>query len=198
MPTENELKFVLKLDDSIQYQAMEMACETLKIRQGYLDAGNDLTVRVREQLSREGVVCYFLQVKTIIKDSGRQIEVSAPINERDFEDFWEKTKARITKIRYIVKTKTHDFHKDDEGDLWIERWDVDFMKTGDNETYFSVAEIELPERVKEPLFAIPGFIQENTLFRVPRGDSRFSNCRLADVGYATKLYESLFSKRNEE
>ena len=209
MPTENELKFVLKLDDSIQYQAMEAAYDTLKIEQGYFNAGKDLTVRVRQQLNREGIIRRFLQVKfnaarstlnddmKIVED-GRRIEVSADINERDFEDFWKKTKARVTKTRYLIQTKTHDLHKDEEGNLWTERWDIDFMKTGDNQIYFSVAEVEIPERVKEPLFDIPGFIQENTLFRVPRRDSRFSNSRLADVGYATKLYKLLFSKEKEE
>jgi hypothetical protein len=197
MPTENELKFVLKLDDSIQYEAMEAANETIRIRQGYLETGN-VTLRVREQLHREGVIKRFLQMKTKAKGSGRQIEVSAPINERDFKDLWKKTKATITKIRYVIKTKTHDHYEDENGDLWTEHWDVDFMKTGDNETYFSVAEVELPEMAKEPLFEIPGVVQENTLFRVPLGDSRFSNSRLWDVGYATKLYKSLFSIEEEE
>jgi len=191
MPIENELKFVLKNADSIQYEAMEASYECLKIDQGYVEAGTDLTVRVRKVLNREGIIRHFLQVKT---DSNRgRIEVSTLISEKDFTVFWKKAKGKLFKIRYLIKSKTHDYHEDHDGHLWTEIWEMDFLKTGDNVTYFSVSEVELPEGVKEPLFEVPDVIRNNTVFRVPPGDSRFSNSRLVDVGYATELYKSLFA-----
>jgi len=201
MPTENELKFVLRIDDSIQYEAMEASYESLKIEQGYLKPAktkDKLCVRVRKQLNREGVTRRFLHVKMngrgLSKDQVRRIEIETEIDERDFADFWEKAKGKLVKVRYLIKSATHNFHEDHEGNLWTEKWEVDFFKTGDNQTYFSVAEVEIPECEKEPLFEIPELIRKNTVFRVPLGDSRFSNSRLGDVGYATKLYQSLFNK----
>ncbi len=211
MPVENELKYVLLNDDALQHQAME-AGEALKLEQGYIHRKSRLTVRVRKVLeSRTGLVRHFFQTKykssnvsynaidKKITKIPRIIEISTGINKKDFNDFWENAKGKLLKIRYVIKdvNKVHEHFETAEGDLWQEVWEIDFFKTMDNETYFVMAEVEIPEGRKEPLFDMPDIIKQNTIFRVPLGDSRFSNTRLGDVKYATKLYKSLLSQQKK-
>jgi hypothetical protein len=129
--------------------------------------------------------------------SARQIEVGTEIDERDFLDFWKKTKGRIRKSRYYYQTDTTDRFMDKHGQAWKETWELDFFKKPDHNNYFVLAEIELPEGVTEPLFAVPELVRDNTVFQVPQGDSRFSNTRLGDRKYANRLYQSLFSDESE-
>lgn len=212
MPTENELKIVLSNVDSLIDKISEAAEHALVIRQGYMHRKSKLTVRVREQteLADNAVASYFLQTKLKLNKSvdfakfleigniqrtspGRVIEISKEIDKRDFLDFWEKSKGRLSKCRYILYAGTSDGHKDHHGNPWKEIWEVDFIKnTATDQTYMVIAECELPENVQEPLFPIPDIIKDHTVFRVPLRDSRFSNSRLGNIKYARRLYKSLF------
>ena len=169
-------------------------------------------VRVRRQLeSRTGLVRHFFQAKykssnvsynaieRKITKVPRIIEISTEIDKKDFDAFWEKAKGKLLKIRYVIQdiSKVHEHLETAEGEPWQEVWEIDFFKTMDNETYFVMAEVEIPEGRKEPLFDVPDIIKQNTIFRVPLGDSRFSNTHLGDVKYATKLYTSLLSQQKK-
>jgi hypothetical protein len=213
MSTETEIKFCLRLDDEVEKVAQMSAFRCHKLEQGYLRRKSRFNIRVRRQTdAATGIVQHSLQAKLRVKesvdyaeylDSGiidriappRTIEVGTNVSERDFLDFWISSKGRLTKFRYIIQSETTDDFKDENGRPWQEAWEVDFFKTLQGDTYFVQAECELPEGVMEPLFRAPDIIRDNTVFRVPRGDSRFSNSRLGDVGYAARLYTSLFPKK---
>lgn len=212
MPTENELKFILRLDPSLQPQIEAQAYDMLRIEQGYLKRGSKLIVRVRKQEStKNGTTHYLLQTKfdtqqsvdfnrylqtgEVLQDQpGRVIEITSDISERDFIDFWQKTKGTVLKCRYLIQSQTAKDHKDENGKPWQEVWEVDFFSKPRTGLYFALAEVELPEGVMEPLFSTPELLRQNTVFRVPVGDSRFTNSRLGNVKYASRLYESLFAK----
>jgi len=187
MPTENEIKHVLKLDDSLHYEARKLG-RAFRISQGYVGKGNGHQLRIRKELESDtGLTRHYMQAKFSIQSpTARVIEISTKIPERDFKDIWRKTKTRVTKFRYKIMTG-YDPNFECE-----EIWDVDFLKTSEGDTYFVLAEVELPEGHTEPKFEIPGFITENLVFKVPIEDTRFSNRKLSDVAYASELYRSLF------
>ena len=211
MPVENEIKYVLRDTDALLHYVQEFG-ETSTIEQGYISRESRLMVRVRKRLeSRTGLIRYLFQTKYKSSDVSynpiekkitkvpKIIEITAKIDEKDFDDFWENAKGKLLKIRYVIKdaNKMYKHLKTANGEPWQEVWEVDFFKTMDNETYFVMAEVEIPEGRKEPLFDAPDIIKHNTVFRVPLGDSRFSNTHLGDVKYATKLYESLLSQQKK-
>jgi hypothetical protein len=215
MPTETEVKFCLRIDDEIEKEAAAQASQCYKLEQGYLRRKSKFNIRVRRQTDMAtNEVQHFLQAKLRVKASvdhsqyqetgvidrigpPRTIEVGTTVSERDFLDFWISSKGRLNKFRYMVKSETTEAYKDEDGLPWQEAWEVDFFKTLQGDTYFVQAECELPEGIMEPLFRAPEFIRSNTVFRVPSGDSRFSNSRLGDEGYAARLYNSLFPKKRK-
>jgi CYTH domain-containing protein len=112
-------------------------------------------------------MCYKQKVK------GRVIEIQKKISRRDFEDLWSVSMGKLEKVRYNLVYGSAI-------------WEVDFFKD-DSETYFALAEIEMPESQLKPDF-IPGIITSNLIYEVARSDDRFASKRLADVNYARKLY----------
>ena len=213
MPTETEIKFCLRLDDEVEKATTAQAVQCYKLEQGYLRKKPKFNIRVRRQTDMAtNKVQHFLQAKLRVNesvdyaeylDSGtiarigppRTIEVGVDVSEKDFLDFWISSKGRLTKFRYIIQSETIDDFKDEKGCPWQEAWEVDFLKTQQGDTYFVQAECELPEGITEPLFRVPDVVRDNTVFRVPQWDSRFFNSRLGDVGYAARLYTSLFPKK---
>ena len=199
MPTENELKFVIRLDDKIEHKAKELG-KCFRMDQGYLQSKSRLTVRIRRQLESEtNITTHLLQTKFKVKrsvDTGnpRIIEISSEIGHRDFEDFWKKSKGKLVKNRYKILTGVSNQYHQDDGSDWQEIWEIDFFKNKNNENYFIMAEVEIPEGMKQPLFRMPDIIQENLLYRVPLGDSRFSNSRLGNEINVNSLYKTLVKK----
>lgn len=188
MPTEKELKFVLKKDDKLEAVVGEIAQNRYLIQQGYLKTNSKVMVRVRKKQDLEtDSVQFFFQSK--FNTGSRVIEVSVEINERDFLDFWKNSKGKIKKCRYELYSDTSDAYKDESGNPWKEIWELDFFKMPGDINYFSMAECEIPEEADNPLFEIPELVRDNTVFRVSLGDSRFTNKKLGDVQYAAKLYK---------
>ena len=72
-------------------------------------------------------------------------------------------------------------------------WDVDFFKTDDNRTYFTQAEVEMPEEQTEPP-PLPPSLADHLLATAPAGDPRFASKRLADRTHAEKLLADIKSK----
>lgn len=192
MPTENELKFVLNLD--CEQQFVETVSKKYRIAQGYLlsSKGNSLRLRKSEIGKVFSVMNTFIfhpQVKSdknysmTYKHSvnNRVVEIESKLDERDFNDIWPSCMNKVYKIRHIVK--------DDAKQIW----EIDFFKAHNNDTYFAMAEIELPERATAPVL-IPKFIKNNLLFKVPLTDCRFASKLLGDVRYAIDLHESLGKK----
>lgn len=187
MPVENELKYILRLDDDLQYQARESGLP-YKIEQGYVLKENGVSIRLRKVLEgRTGYTHHYMQTK-FKRKAGKKgvIEISSEISPSDFEELWSMTQGRVSKIRYTIPGSY------DEGGELKEVWEVDFFKCPESgRTYLIVAEIEYSEHRDAPLTPKPQFIEENIVYSVPRGDGRFSNRKLGNTEYATQLYESL-------
>jgi CYTH domain-containing protein len=85
---------------------------------------------------------------------------------------------KLEKIRYFIPDKKDQV------------WEVDFFKDHRNKTYFCLAEFEMPEGQLTPDF-LPSYIKDNLIYEVALTDCRFASKLLADVRYASDLYETL-------
>jgi CYTH domain-containing protein len=176
MPTEHEYKYVISLDMAKEYteeQIMIRSREHRIIEQGVISHGPGMYLRIRRSVTR-GKVEWFMTFK--LKEADRTIEIENKIDARDAEDIWRKCYWKLKKDRYVI---------DYEG----MKWEVDFFKN-DGDTYFILAEVELPEGSLRPK-RMPGFLQKHLLHEVPLTDDRFSNKRLGDVEYAKRLYNQM-------
>lgn len=174
MPTENELKYVLKLDSEAQFEAI---AKPLHIWQGYPCALRGMTVRVRKIFDGSDTSFVF----TYKNNTGiRVIEIEQEIDERDYNDLWGQSLVRFEKVRYKYATP-------------YKGWEVDFFKDHDGKTYFAMAECEMPEGQTAP-DKFPTLVKNNLVFAVPSLDERFSSKLLADPRYAKKLLEEIGPK----
>lgn len=182
MPTENELKYLLKLDceSLFEFHANEIKI----IRQGYLVFDQGHSLRIRESTltrTRWGTPLSSGFSMTYKKKVGdRLVEVETSIDERDFNDLWSVALNKLVKIRYVVI----DYEASEEAECW----EVDAFKDENDKTYIIIAEHEMPEWLKEPEH-IPDLIQENLLYAVPSEDHRFASGKIANVKYSQNLYE---------
>lgn len=176
MPTENERKFILKIKSESEISSY--AKEKRLINQAYLAFSKGISVRLRETIYSHSEprleICFKQNVKN------RVIEIEKKIDKRDFSDLWETSVNRLEKIRYIVEDKK-------------KIWEVDYFKEHHQQTYFAMAEYEMPENQLTPEF-IPDIIKEYLLYEVPMFDDRFSSKRIADVKYSKELYSELIKK----
>jgi len=165
MPTENELKYVLRLES--ENEISDLSNKHYAICQAYMAFSKGISLRVRSLDDSKFIMCYKQKVK------GRVIEIQKKISRRDFEDLWSVSMGKLEKIRYNLVHGSAI-------------WEVDFFKDID-ETYFALAEIEMPESQLQP-DSIPDIIMSNLIYEVDRSDDRFASKRLADINYARKLY----------
>ncbi len=93
---------------------------------------------------------------------------------------WSQRRETLQKVRY--SWSDGPFH-----------WDVDFFKADDNRTYFTQAEVEMPEEQTEPP-PLPASLAGYLLATAPAGDPRFASKRLADQAHAEKLLADIKSK----
>jgi len=190
LPIENELKFVVRLDDKLEEEAKQLG-NCLKIRQGYIaeDRKTKITVRLREITYPSGQIKMFLQTKCKTfnfpksVDKSTIIEVGTEIDTSDFNRLWKLATCKLTKSRYCIDVGTAKSK---------ETWELDFFKTKNNLNYFILAEIELPEASDEWHYPMPKLIEGNVVYYVPWNDNRFSNRKLGNIKYATKLYNSVY------
>lgn len=174
MPTENERKFVLKFcENEIQSKHEKL----LLLQQGYLAFAKGMTLRVRKEVNQHsGKTKHKMCFKQSVKNRMGVVEIDNLIDERDFDDLWNVSVNQVSKRRHILKFKNSD-----------EVWEVDFF-TYDDDTYFAMAEVELPEERVAPN-SIPDIIKRNLLYEVPISEQdKFSTKQLASVGYAKDLY----------
>ena len=177
MPVENEKKVLLNLNTS-EATIYKIAAEIFHIEQAYMLRDKELTVRIRKQIDRMDNVKHYLTVKTKVDD--KLIEIEKKISQQDFVHLSKKAAGWVEKSRYVVGLPREN------PECW---WDIDFFKSG-LDTYFVMAEIELPDGVAEPAY-LPEFVQDNLLYSVPRTDNRFSSKKLSSVEYATKLLDEI-------
>lgn len=186
MPTENERKFVLRLDSEPEIAKQSWA--KLNVVQGYLDG-----VRVRAQQVEGGIRRYYLTYKR--QANNRLIEIETEIDYRDFLDLWEHTTHRVYKRRYLVDaTNGHE----------EAYWEIDyFMQESDHEVYFAMAEVEMPEGQSEPVAYPPQFdnhvIYNGASIEGMTGNgfiSGLSSKELSDPEHAKLILEMLTRVKN--
>ena len=176
MPTENEKKYVLEMDERY---FQENALRETTILQGYLFSSKGLSLRCRKFKNNK----YYLTLKSTV--NGRVVEIENQIEERDFNDLWTQCMNKLEKIRYIMA----------DGQRQV--WEIDFFKDHNKQNYFCLAEIEMPEGQQEPVH-IPRFIRDHLIFEVPLTDCRFASKLLADIRYAADLYKAVKESKREK
>jgi CYTH domain-containing protein len=175
MPTENERKYVLKMD--CEPKAEALSHKKYFISQGYLIATRGITVRIRKLDNGKKVKHYFTLKANA---GGRCIELEERIDKRDYDDLWAICLNKLEKIRYVVKDKK-------------DVWELDFFKDYQGQTYFALAEVELPEGVPAP-DKLLDIVSRNLLYEVPLTDNRFGNKLLGDARYAADILHNIKSK----
>ena len=173
----------LKTEDKFKKIAHHKAI----IHQGYLFASKGISLRCRKVESKK--TSFYLTLKSSV--GGRCVEIENLIDERDFNDLWSQCMNKLEKIRYFIYDKNNV-------------WEVDFFKDHNQENYFCLAEFEIKEADAVlgamPIFHknIPNFIKEDLLHEVELTDCKFSSKLLADIRYATKLYNDIKESSNEK
>jgi CYTH domain-containing protein len=102
-----------------------------------------------------------------------QLEIETDIVKEDFDILWKTAHKIVSKVRYVYRG-----------------WEVDFFKNDNGKNYIAVAEIELPPKIKWP-DVVPQIIKENIVYVVPIEDKRFSNKKIGNIKYATRLLENI-------
>jgi len=154
----------------LENKFIKSAEEIYYIEQAYLFRGKGLTVRIRKQRDRNNKEIQVLTTKQRV--GARIIEIEKRISIEDYDEMSKVAEGCLKKVRYVLKG-----------------WEIDFFKDS-SETYFVMAEIELPDGVESP-DRLPKFITQNLLFEVPLNDCRFSSKKLSDVEYAKALLEEV-------
>jgi len=175
MPIENERKFVLEDDGTLERRLAATPGVTRSfLRQAYLDASG---VRIRAIDSGGSVRNIFSYTRPV---DDQMVEIETEIAPLDFERLWTLRGETLQKTRYSWADGR--FH-----------WDVDFFKTDDGRTYFALAEVEMPEADTVPP-APPAVLMPHVLLLAPRSDPRFTSKRLADRGHAERLLADVRAK----
>jgi CYTH domain-containing protein len=167
---ENEVKYILKLHSSFDTTGWD----AIAIEQHYLPN----SVRIRRSSFMQDS-SFTINLKSLRADSA--------YNELEY-DIDVQVFNLLKQQQSLASVKKTRFTKQFGDELWaIDLLAIDPAWT----TYFVLAECEMPENRIAPL-AIPPQVTDNLLFAVPREEtSLYSNYRLADVGYARAIYESV-------
>lgn len=138
-------------------------------------------MRIRNTNNEKFELCYKQKI------GNQVVEIEKIIEKQDFENLWSVCFNKLRKIRYYTYF--------DSGGSWNDYlWEIDAFKD-ENETYFLMAEHEMPEEQLQPDF-IPKLIFDNLLFSVPREDDRFSSNKLANIEHAKEMYLLLKGNKN--
>lgn len=168
---ENEVKYILKIDASFDTTGWD----AIAIEQHYLPN----SVRIRRSSFMQDST-FTINHKSLRSD-GAYDELEYDIDVQVFN--------LLKQQQSLLQIKKTRFTK-----LFVdELWAIDLLATGPAwTTYFVLAECEMPENQQSPLH-IPPQVVDNLLFAVAREEtSLYSNYRLADVGYARAIYESVY------
>ena len=175
MPIENERKFVLKDDGRLEAAlAASPGVTRSLLHQAYLDVSG---MRIRAIDGKRGLQHVFTYKRPV---NGQVVEIETEISREDFERLSSQCIERLRKVRY--SWADGPFH-----------WDVDFFKTDTGDTYFSMAEVEMPEDQCQPP-PLPPSLSEHLLATVPAGDPRFASKRLADRAHAEAMRDAIIAR----
>jgi CYTH domain-containing protein len=183
MPTEHEFKYILDLSVLDADLIFPVKPKKYLIQQGYLAFSKGHTTRIRciEHRKPDPKTKWMMTVKHKVT-SGRVVEIEKKLDVRDGLDLWECAMGKLKKIR----------HSFDNNNI---KWEIDFFFKGES-FYFALAEAELEEGQSRP--EIIDCLKPYLLYEVDLDDDRFSNKRLGDVDYATKIYNEITEEHNNE
>ncbi len=165
MPIENEIKYILssKLSEDLLN-----TWKKISVRQGYLNDGP----RIRQYGDE-----YIFTYKRWLKDENAQVEIETDLSEKDFQRLWALCTKFVTKNRYIKK----------DGDI---EWAVDFLKDKNGDTYFTLAEAEMPEGMAAPKNILEE-IKPYIIYQPQKGDKKYTNKKLSNIDYAKKRLKKI-------
>ena len=141
------------------------------IRQAYLNDGP----RIR-QINADYIFTY----KKWIPQVGELVEIEMAISKDDFDLLWTQRVQSLEKTRY-------------EKHIGEAEWVVDFLHDPTGRNFVVMAEVELPRYTPEP-DSIPDEIASHILYAVAASDNRFTNKKLSEPDYASKMYDEVVTK----
>lgn len=151
---ENELKYVLKITFS---ESALTGWKRTNLKQGYLPDG----WRLRDEDGE------YTRTQKFWSDAINAMdEDENDITREEFESGWPDCKDTLNKTRY----------KKVIGD---EEWVVDFFKKDDGETYFVMAEVEMPVGREKPN-SFPDVVKNAVIYAPDKKDPRFLSKNLTD------------------
>ena len=180
---ENEVKYILKIDSKFDTTGWDVVA----IEQHYLPN----SVRIRRSSFMQDST-FTINYKSFMQDSTFTINYKSIRADNSYDELEYDIDVCVFNLlkrqQSLVQIKKTRFSKLFGDELWA----IDLLATGTYwATYFVLAECEMPENRQSPLH-IPTQITDNLLFAVPREETNlYSNYRLADVGYARAIYESV-------
>lgn len=176
MAIENELKYVLYVDEAFEKQLKALSGEPYEqqhIAQDYIN----LDTRIRHFTSDCQSEHYIFSFKKRLKN-GESFELEKPISKEEYEMLLPMSVTSLVKDR--IKIQDGDMH-----------WDIDLYKNAlTGKTYFALAEVEMPEGQLHPDRILP-LLRKNIILKVDRDDKRFTARKLADEKYAKKAIKEL-------
>ena len=114
-------------------------------------------------------------------DKQHDIEVEPKISEHEFDALFA-----LCADNHIVNKDRYLYPNNPDG----HEWSVDFLYDENEETYFILAEAEMPEGHLTP-DETPEEIKPFIAFQVPKGDKNYSNRKLGRVSHAQSLLQTL-------
>lgn len=183
------MKYVLNLEAEQLFKPRALRMH--RIKQGYLSFSDSVffqSTRIRSKntlspgLGWDKFEFTFTYKQEVNKEI---IELEQSIEKEDFDKLWNLNGFRC--FNKLIKTRFDCYF---DGFLW----EIDAFQNETRETYFLMAEHEMPAGQEKPA-NIPPIIFDNLLFQVPKEDARFSSKNLADVEAAVQLYTELIGKK---
>lgn len=179
MPTENEVKYVLRRDMDV-IKTLTHACDDVwHITQTYIHNKTSWNARVRHIIADDDEWFEFTYKN---KKFGRTIEIETKIDSRDYYDLIKKPKVILTKTRLIFNTEDH-------------KWEVDLFFDDTDSIYFILAEVEMEEGMTKPL-SIPDIISQFIIADVGY-NKQYSSSKLANKLYAETMYQNIVDETEE-
>jgi len=211
MPTENERKYVLRLDFNT---ASLIGWHRLTIEQAYFSC-------VKQVEEKEGKY-YFTSLHP---EGGRDPIIRKEIGKNDYDALceegalehssrircdgdsyyltykvWSKEQDRLVEIEEEIEQGLYNqliMHGKDKvtKDRLVlckdeEEWVVDTLRDQSGTPYFVMAEVEMPEGRDVPQYT-PDVVVPSIIYEVARDDVRFTNKNLSNPETARKLYEEI-------
>jgi len=190
MPIENERKYVL--DSAIEQYLGDYP--SYSILQAYFPSLEPLTFRLR-QMFYDKEHSGFAKMEHVFTIKGRNedgtnTEIEMDISADSFQELVPFTLGHLRKRRYIITNEKPAREPATFCDTG--KWELDVFYDHGHESYFWMAEYEIPEGQKEPDESkMPTLIKDHLLFRVPLADDRFSSKKLCSIAHATEVYDLL-------